>query len=127
MIATGLLLLKRAGLKRTSGQLVEYDPSAEEETRRRFALSQQLYKALLNREISVAFQPQIDLINNRIVGAEILARWTRPDGSVVLPADFIPLAEANGLIVPWVSRSWNRPAALSGSWTKRDFQRSRLP
>lgn len=100
VIATGLLLLKRAGLKGTSGQLVEYDPNVEEETRRRFALSQQLYKAVLNREISVAFQPQIDLTDNRIVGAEILARWTRPDGSIILPADFIPLAEANGLIVP---------------------------
>ncbi|WP_172745848.1 bifunctional diguanylate cyclase/phosphodiesterase [Neorhizobium sp. T7_12] len=100
VIATGLLLLKKAGLKGTSGQLIEYDPNVEDETRRRFALSQQLYKALLNREISVVFQPQIDLADNRIVGAEILARWTRPDGSVVFPADFIPLAEANGLIVP---------------------------
>jgi EAL domain-containing protein (putative c-di-GMP-specific phosphodiesterase class I)/PleD family two-component response regulator len=100
VIATGLLLLKKAGLKGTSGQLIEYDPNVEDETRRRFALSQQLYKALLNREISVVFQPQIDLTDNRIVGAEILARWTRPDGSVVFPAEFIPLAEANGLIVP---------------------------
>ncbi|KAB1113578.1 bifunctional diguanylate cyclase/phosphodiesterase [Neorhizobium galegae] len=100
VIAAGLLLLKKAGLKGTSGQLIEYDPNVEHETRRRFALSQQLYKALLNREISVVFQPQIDLTDNRIVGAEILARWTRPDGSVVFPADFIPLAEANGLIVP---------------------------
>ncbi|CDZ66120.1 Response regulator/GGDEF/EAL domain protein [Neorhizobium galegae bv. orientalis] len=100
VIANGLLLLKKAGLKGTSGQLIEYDPNVEDETRRRLALSQQLYKALLNREISVVFQPQIDLTDNRIVGAEILARWTRPDGSVVFPADFIPLAEANGLIVP---------------------------
>nr|WP_304655634.1 EAL domain-containing protein [Neorhizobium galegae] len=100
VIAAGLLLLKKAGLKGTSGQLIEYDPNVEHETRRRFALSQQLYKALLNREISVVFQPQIDLTDNRIVGAEILARWTRPDGSVIFPADFIPLAEANGLIVP---------------------------
>ncbi|KAB1085230.1 EAL domain-containing protein [Neorhizobium galegae] len=100
VIATGLLLLKKAGLKGTSGQLIEYDPNVEEETRRRFALSQQLYKAVLNREITVVFQPQIDLTDNRIVGAEILARWTRPDGSTIFPADFIPLAEANGLIVP---------------------------
>jgi EAL domain-containing protein (putative c-di-GMP-specific phosphodiesterase class I)/PleD family two-component response regulator len=100
VIATGLLLLKKAGLKGTSGQLVEYDPNTEEETRRRFALSQQLYKAVLNREISVVFQPQIDVTDNRIIGAEILARWTRADGSTIFPADFIPLAEANGLIVP---------------------------
>ena len=99
-IATGLLLLKKAGLKEASGQLVEYDPKIEEETRRRFDLSQQLYKAVLNREIHIVFQPQIDLTDNRIVGAEILARWTRSDGTSIPPADFIPLAEANGLIVP---------------------------
>lgn len=49
-------------------------------------------------EFILHYQPKASLINNRIVGAEALARWQRPDGVLLAPAAFIPVAERSGLI-----------------------------
>ncbi|MDD2463880.1 MAG: EAL domain-containing protein [Desulfobulbus sp.] len=62
-------------------------------------LENNLRLAVTNREFTVYFQPKIDPFANRIVGAEALVRWQRGDGTLVSPADFIPLAEETGLIV----------------------------
>ncbi len=51
-------------------------------------------------EISVAYQPQIDVASGRLIGAEALARWRGSDLGDIPPFDFIPLAEDNGLIEP---------------------------
>ncbi|MDE1174854.1 MAG: EAL domain-containing protein [Parvibaculaceae bacterium] len=98
-IAAGLLLVKRAR-PGEAGHIVHYDPDVEEATSLRFALSRDLYEALQSRQLEVALQPQVDLLSHKIIGAEVLARWTRPNGVVVPPCIFIPIAEANGLIVP---------------------------
>ncbi|HSI39503.1 MAG TPA: EAL domain-containing protein, partial [Xanthobacteraceae bacterium] len=68
-------------------------------------------------EIFLLYQPQIDLATNRLLGVEALARWQNPKMGLVAPADFIPHAEASGLIVPlgtWVLRAACTEAA---SWT----------
>ena len=49
-------------------------------------------------EVRPYYQPMIDLTSGRIIGFEALARWRRPDGSFVSPAEFIPLAEETGMI-----------------------------
>jgi sensor c-di-GMP phosphodiesterase-like protein len=46
------------------------------------------------------YQPVVDIRTGRLRGAEVLARWCKPDGSYVLPATFIPFAESSGLVVP---------------------------
>lgn len=66
-----------------------------------------LHEALKNNEYVLYYQPQIDLDTGAIIGAEALIRWIRQDGQVVSPADFIPIAEKNGSIIPmthWVIR-----------------------
>ncbi|KFX69166.1 hypothetical protein TMS3_0117030 [Pseudomonas taeanensis MS-3] len=50
--------------------------------------------------ISIELQPQIDLRHRQVIGVEALARWRRKDGTMVPPAQFIPLAEATGYILP---------------------------
>lgn len=55
--------------------------------------------ALDNKEFKVYFQPQYDAISSQMKGAEALARWVKNDGSVVLPKDFVPYMEENGIIV----------------------------
>lgn len=57
-----------------------------------------LKRAIACKEIVPFYQPTVDTRNGRVRGAEVLARWRRPDGTLVSPAHFIPLAEQSGLI-----------------------------
>lgn len=102
-MATGSLLLKQTRRQGLS-QVTQYVRGMETPHNQRFTLSRELHRALRSDEIGIALQPQYDLASGRIVGAEALARWTRPDGSQIPPAAFIPMAEANGLIAPLGTR-----------------------
>jgi len=64
----------------------------------RAQLESQLHQALTRNELLLYVQPQLDP-QRRLVGAEALLRWRMPDGKMVPPGDFIPLAEETGLIV----------------------------
>jgi sensor c-di-GMP phosphodiesterase-like protein len=66
--------------------------------RRSLSLPQQLKQALANEQIRLAYQPIVNLATGKIVGAEALARWTRPDGVCVEPREFIKAAETHGFI-----------------------------
>jgi sensor c-di-GMP phosphodiesterase-like protein len=69
-------------------------------SRKRLSPQTELEIAIRNREFVVDYQPIIDLRTNICVGAEALVRWKRPDGTLVRPDFFIPLAEETGLIEP---------------------------
>jgi sensor c-di-GMP phosphodiesterase-like protein len=69
-------------------------------SRRRLSPLGELAIAIKNREFVVHYQPIIELRRGICVGGEALVRWRRPDGSLVRPDLFIPLAEESGLIMP---------------------------
>ncbi|PJK15489.1 hypothetical protein CO613_00420 [Lysobacteraceae bacterium NML07-0707] len=65
---------------------------------RRLHLERSLRTAINNNELCLYFQPKIRASDNALIGLEALARWYLPDGSEILPAEFIPLAEETGLV-----------------------------
>ena len=67
---------------------------------RRLEVEEQMRGALQRGEFEVYYQPQIDAINKKIIGAEALLRWNNPALGNVTPTEFIPIAEHTGLIVP---------------------------
>jgi diguanylate cyclase (GGDEF)-like protein/PAS domain S-box-containing protein len=67
-----------------------------------------LRNALARNELELFFQPLVDLSSSRVSSCEALVRWRHPDKGMVSPADFIPVAEETGLIIPigeWVLQS----------------------
>ena len=77
-----------------------FDESMLESVTQRLAVETALYRALERRELRLVHQPIIDIGLGEVVGFEALMRWDREDGSTISPAEFIPIAEETGTIVP---------------------------
>jgi diguanylate cyclase (GGDEF)-like protein/PAS domain S-box-containing protein len=101
---------KEAGL----GGFQFYSKSMNAAAVRRLSLETSLRKALERDEFQLHYQPLLDILATsaggwgRVIGAEALIRWKHPEHGLVSPADFIPLAEESGLIVPmgeWILKT----------------------
>jgi EAL domain-containing protein (putative c-di-GMP-specific phosphodiesterase class I) len=75
-----------------------FTPRLREEARVRFLTEQDLRRAVANNEFRLHYQPIVNAALGRTVGAEALIRWQHPERGLVSPAEFIPIAEANGMI-----------------------------
>lgn len=85
-----------------------YDSTLSESAQRRMLIETHLRSALDNDELSLNYQPQICVATSAIVGVEVLLRWNSRELGFVGPAEFIPVAEDTGLVLPigeWVLRT----------------------
>jgi len=97
-----------------------FDPAMHASAVRRLRLETDLRRAIESKELRVYYQPIVALTTGKIIGFEALSRWQRPEG-LILPAEFIPIADETGLIVPI-----NRLLMLDACEQLRSWQ-SRFP
>jgi diguanylate cyclase (GGDEF)-like protein len=84
-------------MRRLDGRVTLYRREMHNRARHKFDMEGELRQAIDNGEIITWFQPQLSLSSGKIAGVEALARWQRPDGTIVFPADFVPLTEEMGI------------------------------
>jgi diguanylate cyclase len=83
--------------ERLGSELQLFDGAFATLTERRRVLDLGLQQAIANKELSLHYQPKVDLTTGQVIGTEALMRWTR-DGERIGPAEFVPLLERSGLI-----------------------------
>lgn len=93
-----------------------FEPNMEHHVQSKDRMSRDLRLALKNDELDLAYQPQTDTSAKRIVSVEALARWTKEDGTVVAPSQFIPVAEETGLINDLGIWVLNKACAKAHEW-----------
>lgn len=90
---------RKESKKFNTDQCVQFSDQMMKDIIFRMELSASLPMAIETKEIKVFFQPKVDSVTNKVIGAEALARWIKKDGSMIYPDQFIPLLESNGMIV----------------------------
>jgi diguanylate cyclase (GGDEF)-like protein/PAS domain S-box-containing protein len=122
------------------GHFAAYHPDMLAGLVARLELEADLRVALERGQLHLHYQPTVDLTTSEVVGFEALARWQHPERGMIPPAEFIPIAEATGLIVSlgrWVLREacrkavdWGReserPVKMSVNVSVRQFDRADL-
>ncbi len=99
-----------------------YSPEMGDSLSQHMNIEAGLRRALAEEEFILHFQPKVELDSGRITGVEAMIRWMDPEKGLVLPDDFIPLAEETGLIIPigeWVLR---RACEQYAEWGAPDIE-----
>lgn len=82
------------------GRSVVFNPGLHHEVINRLQLEADLARAIEEDQLAIEYQPIVDLTTGEVTGVEALMRWHHPHRGVVMPGEFIPVAESTGLIVP---------------------------
>ncbi len=114
-----------------------FEPELDTRLETRRSLERDLRQALLRDELRLHYQPLVDANTREVMSYEALVRWEHPERGTISPADFIPLAEESGLIVPigeWVVRTaceeastWAHDVKVAVNLSPAQFKSGRLP
>lgn len=103
-----------------------YSPHLARRADRLMKWEQQLRVALAQQQFFVEYQPVFDLTNRRIHGFEALMRWRHPEQGLILPGDFIPIAESTGLILPLGDFVLDSACAQLALWRAQGYDKLSL-
>jgi diguanylate cyclase len=103
-----------------------YSKSMTTTALQRLTLENDLRRALDRSEFEVHYQPIVDAYTGTVVGAEALLRWRHPELGLLLPSEFIPIAEENGLIIPMGEWILENACIQNRSWQDSGLPRIRV-
>lgn len=106
-----------------SGKPEIYEPKEASLARRRFSIETELRRALEKEQLSLRYQPLIDLRSGEVAGFEALARWTHADRGEISPSEFIPVAEESGLILQLGRWAMDKAARTLAEWDREAGER----
>ncbi|MBO4877136.1 MAG: EAL domain-containing protein [Ruminococcus sp.] len=111
-------------LKSASGfqnSIRAYEPKMHDSIIDSTELEKALARAIENNELKLYYQPKIDLKSGRLMGVEALIRWIKPDGTIVKPDNFVPVAESSHLISKISDFVLNEGCRQNKMWQRMGF------
>lgn len=125
LLANANLALQRAKSRRASGYLF-FTPKLREVVLARRSCEAELRKALANGEFELRYQPQVNLSDRRIIGAEALLRWRHPMRGLLAPAAFLSVLESGPLAAAVGEWVLNTACADAANWRRADTPNFRV-
>lgn len=96
-----------------------FEAALQDHLVRRLTLESDMRQAIANRQLSLYYQPQVDAVSGELISFEALMRWTHPERGLILPGEFIPVAEETGLILLLTQLALRQAGADIVNWKAR--------
>jgi diguanylate cyclase (GGDEF)-like protein len=101
-----------------------YQQEQDQHSVQRLALVTELRRAIESDELVLHFQPQVDVATGQLLGVEALTRWQHPTRGLIMPDEFVPVAEATGLITPMTAHVLRAAVRKIAEWRDRGLELS---
>jgi len=120
-------LIKHANIamyraKEKGDRVQVYKTAMDVQVRQHLLLENELRMALQREDFSLYYQPQLDLATNRLTTVEVLLRWEHPEAGFISPAQFVPIAEETGIIVPLGSWVLLQACHQGKQWLRQGYE-----
>ena len=105
--------------KQITHRISEFNYNLQQESESEYRILLDFMKAIEEEEITFFLQPQCRISNGKFVGVEALARWIKPDGTLIPPLKFVPVLEKYGLVTVLDEYVWERVCRSLRRWLDR--------